>query len=173
MRKAVSKNLIRRLEELEAAASVERFHHIGGIVCVGMRAAEAIEPSAHVPAVEMEDDKDLIAKEIGNPETIVVQEIVAEEMKDREPAAKKRGVYDWYVELDGLISNITMRICSDLSDLGRNYRRNADGKMSEDLGLERGITESLGGFVIWVVAKPGSKPFPTKVGTRWLKYLKS
>jgi hypothetical protein len=68
--------------------------------------------------VEIGDDDDLNAKEMGNPEPIAVQEIVAEEMKDREPAAKKPGVHDWYVEPDGVVSNITQRICSDPSDQG-------------------------------------------------------
>jgi hypothetical protein len=167
------KDLDRRLKRLEAAFSVEQFDIIGGIVCVGMGSAEDHEPAANkeMSAVEIEEhepaaDEDILAKEMGSPEPIKVQQTVAE----GEPAADEEWVEDWCVKADGRVSKIKERICSDPSDWGRTYRRDAMGKMSEDLGLERRVTKPGGGTIIWVVTKPGTKPFPTKVGTRVVKY---
>ena len=171
------KDLERRLKKLESASIGERFDSIGGIVCVGMGAAEDRDGAANkeMSAVEIEEhepaaDEDILAEEMGSPELIAVQETVDEEKGDREPAADEEWVDDWHVEADGRVSKITERICSDPSDWGRNYRRDAMGKMSEDPGLERRVTKLGRRAIILVVAKPGIKPFPTKVGTRVLKY---
>jgi len=176
----VRKDILRRVEKLEAArqAITERFHSIGGIVCVGLGFAEGHEPPANKEpsAVEIKDHEpaaggDTLAEEMGNREPTAVQETVAEDGDDRKPAAEEEWVDDWYVEADGRVSKILERICTHPCDWGGNYRRDAMGKMSADLGLERRLTQSGdGGTIIWVATKPGTKPFPTKVGTRVLKY---
>jgi|HubBroStandDraft_1064217.scaffolds.fasta_scaffold221940_2 hypothetical protein len=170
------KDLERRLKKLEAASSNERFDRIGGIVCIGMGSAEDREPAANkeTPAAAGEldsaADEDMLAKEMGNPEPAVVQEAVAADGEDRKTAADEEWVHDWYVEADGRVSKILKRICFNPSDLGRNYRRDEMGKMSEDPGLDRRVSRAEVGTIIWAVPKPGTKPFPAKVGTRVIKY---
>jgi hypothetical protein len=117
-----------------------------------------------MPAVEHEPgaDQDMLAMEMENPQPIAVPDIVAEEVLER--------VHDWYVEADGGVSKIIERITSDPTDWGRNYRRDAMGKLSEDLGLERKATHPGRSAIIWVATKRGTKRFPTKVGTRIIRY---
>jgi hypothetical protein len=69
-------------------------------------------------------------------------------------APHERRVEDWYVRPDDEICELKLRITSDPSDSGRNYRRDASGNESEDLNLAREITN--GGDIIGVVRKPST-----------------
>jgi hypothetical protein len=177
---------------MEKESTIERFERIG-IVCIGMGTAEDVEPAAgpvtvrwseeFLTSADMLDEEDRVreaqeqmaagdhepgaeeakpAMESENPEPIATQQIVAEE--------PKKLVYDWYMELDGGVSKILERDTSDAADHGRNYRRDAAGKLSEDRGLERRGTHNGPGAILWVVPNGGSKPFPSKVGTRLIHY---
>jgi hypothetical protein len=181
----LSKGLLRRLEKMEAASKVEQFDSIG-IVCIGMAVAEDIPVKelenksnltlieileeenrvlalGEIPAVETKPgaDLDTLAMEMENPQPIAVQVKVEETGKS---------VLDWYVEADGSVSNLVNRITSEPTDWGRNYRRDDMGVFSEDLGLERKSTKPGRGAIIWLATKPGTKPFPTKIGTRAIRY---
>jgi hypothetical protein len=81
-------------------------------------------------------------------------------------AKKEQWVDDWYVEIDGRISEVRVRITTDPADVGRNYLREASGNEPEDLTLRR----KSRGRLLWVVRKPGTKPFPTRIGTLVVKY---
>ena len=85
-------------------------------------------------------------------------------------AEQEEWVEDWYVEPDGRISEVRRRITTDPSERGRNYRRDATGNETEDPGLERRSTKPGRGAKIWVVTKPGVKPFPTRIGSIVMRY---
>jgi hypothetical protein len=83
---------------------------------------------------------------------------------------KEKWVADWYVETDGRISEVRLRIAADSTERGRNYRRDTAGNETEDSGLERRVTKPGRGGISWVVTKPGIKPFPTRIGRIVMKY---
>jgi hypothetical protein len=90
---------------------------------------------------------------------------------DRALAANEQFVADWYVEPNGRICEVRLRITADPSDRGRNYGRDVAGKHAENPKLERRLTESGPKGIIWVSTIAGSVPFPTRIGTRMIKYV--
>jgi hypothetical protein len=115
--------------------------------------------------VERFDSMDIVCIGLRNAEAVTLA-------ARKEMPADQIGhwVLDWYVEADGRISNILRRFTFDPSDEGRNYLRDAMGKLSEDLGLERRSDRPGPGSILWVVGKRGKKRFPTKIGTQLIQY---
>jgi hypothetical protein len=89
---------------------------------------------------------------------------------NRALAANEQFVADWYVEPDGRICEVRLRVTADASDHGRNYGRDAAGKEAEDPRLVRQLTDSEGKGTIWVSTIPGAVPFPTRIGTKVMRY---
>ena len=74
---------------------------------------------------------------------------------DRALAENERWVQDWHVDPKGHIREVRRRITADLSDCGRNYRRDEMGNEAEDPRLERRTSKA---GILWVAMKPGAEP---------------